>query len=367
MDIKFSVEQLVMQPTQLCNLNCSYCYLTDRDKNRKMTTEVAGWVAQGIAELGRVIEVIWHGGEPLSCGLEHFSKLILPFEWLREQGLVRHAVQTNATLLNERWCEFFRSHQFRVGVSIDGPAWANAKRVGWSGAPAFDKIMRGIGFLREAEIPFSAICVVSGDTLDRARELYDFFVELGCASLGINVEEQLGTHTITINSRDNGVRVIKFWQELFAAWRENPAIKVREFGRMLPSLAAMNNGRTSAPELYDLFPSVAWNGDVVLRAPEFLNAVAPSYDNFVVGNMLNEDLLSIFERGETAAYVKDFVCGVHRCQKECEYFSLCYGGQAGNKFFEHGTTNATETVFCRNSVKRLADAILQELESQTPN
>jgi len=155
----------------------------------------------------------------LSRGLPYFTKLVDHFDRLREQELVRHAIQTNATLINERWCEFFRHHQFRVGVSIDGPAWANTKRVGWNGSPSFDKIMLGIRYLREAEIPFSAICVVSGNTLGKARELYNFFVELRCASLGINVEEQLGVHTVTINSQqaDGTTRVTKFWQELFRA------------------------------------------------------------------------------------------------------------------------------------------------------
>lgn len=170
MDIRFSVERMVMQPTSLCNLNCSYCYFSDRDNNRKMSAVVAERVAQGIAELDNVVEIVWHGGEPLSCVIDHFTKLVAPLEQLRARELVRHAIQTNATLINERWCEFFKSHQFRIGVSIDGPALANSKRVGWNGAPAFDKIMRGIHFLREAEIPFSVICVVSGNTLDKTKE-----------------------------------------------------------------------------------------------------------------------------------------------------------------------------------------------------
>lgn len=358
---------MVMQPTQLCNLNCSYCYLPDRNKNRKMSPAIAERVAQGIAELGSAVEIVWHGGEPLSCGIDHFTKLAAPLEQLRNQEMVWHAIQTNATLINESWCEFFKSHQFRVGVSIDGPAWANSKRIGWNGQSAFDKIMRGIHFLREAEIPFSVICVVSDSILDKAKELYDFFVGLGCASIGVNIEEQLGVHTVTINSGDDGSRVTRFWRGLFVAWQENPTIKVREFSRILPSLAAFTDRHTQPPKVYDVFPSVAWNGNVVFLAPEFLNTVAPRYDNFVVGNILNENLQTIVERGKVSAYVKDFIRGVNHCQEECEYFSLCYGGQAGNKFFEHGTTNVTETAFCRNSEKRLADAILQELETAIPN
>lgn len=326
-----------------------------------MALAIAERVAQGIAEIDSTVEIIWHGGEPLSCGLNHFSQLVSPFEQLREQGIVRHGIQTNATLIDERWCEFFRSHQFRVGVSLDGPLWANTRRVGWNDKPAFDKIMRGIGYLREAGIPFSVICVVGKDNLDKAKELYEFFTGLGCTSLGVNIEESLGVHIV--NSCDDGITVTIFWQELFSEWRKNPVIKMRDFARMLPSLVVLGNEtQKGPPELYDIFPSVAWNGDVVLLAPEFLNTNAPRYANFVVGNVLNESLRTIIERGENASYVQDFSRGVSRCREECEYFSVCYGGQAGNKFFEHGTINVTETAFCRNSEKRLADAILRQLE-----
>lgn len=323
---------------------------------------VAERVARGIVGIGNSVELVWHGGEPLSCGLKHFSQLVFPFEQLREQGLVRYGIQTNATFINEDWCEFFRSHRFQVGVSIDGPPWANQRRVGWDGKPAFDRIMRGIERLRETDIPFNVICVVSGDTLNRGKELYNFFIELGCDSFGVNIEEQLCAHIVTISSDDHGTTVTRFWQELFAAWQENPVMKVREFTRMLPSLAAFNDGQSDFPKLYDIFPSVAWNGDVVLLAPEFLNTNALRYGNFVVGNVLEEDLQVIVERGKTTSYVQDFVHGVSRCKDECEHFLLCCGGQAGNKFFECDTTDATETAFCRNSEKRLADAILKDLE-----
>ncbi len=361
MGIKYSIERVVMQPTSLCNLNCGYCYLPDRNKNQKMSLAVAERVAQGIAKIDRTVEIIWHGGEPLSCGLNHFSQLVSPFEQLREQGSVRHGIQTNATLIDQHWCEFFRLHQFRVGVSIDGPVWANTRRVGWDDKPAFDKIMLGIGRLREAGLPFSAICVVGEDEVYKARELYEFFVGLGCSSLGVNIEESLGAHVVS--SCDDGATVTMFWQTLFSEWRKNPVIKMRDFARILPSLAALGNEAQKGPlELYDIFPSVAWNGDVVLLAPEFLNTNAPRYADFVVGNVLDESLQTIVRRGETAPYVQDFSRGVGRCREECEYFSLCYGGQAGNKFFEHGTTDATETAFCRNSEKRLADAVLRQLE-----
>src|SRR5258708_32543924 len=92
--------------------------------------------------------------------------------------------------------------------------------------------------------------------------------------------------------------------------------------------------------------------------------MACAFRDFITGNVRSEDLGSIVERGKTAPYVDDFVRGLDRCRMQCEYFSTCYGGQPGNKFFELGTLDGTETSFCRNSAKLLADAIVCELTSQ---
>src|SRR4051794_5671070 len=148
---------VVMQPTTLCTLDCSYCYLPFRSADRRMPVEVAAAVAasvDGWARTGR-FSVVWHGGEPLAAGREHLAALLAPFG-----AGVEHHVQTNATLIDDAWCEFFEQHRVRVSVSVDGPRARNGDRVTRGGAPAYDRIVRGIGALRRHGIPFSALCVV---------------------------------------------------------------------------------------------------------------------------------------------------------------------------------------------------------------
>src|SRR5207302_3352348 len=59
---------VVLQPTAFCNINCSYCYLPDRNNKHvleqstvtRLFTELfaSGWTAPQLT-------VIWHAGEPL--------------------------------------------------------------------------------------------------------------------------------------------------------------------------------------------------------------------------------------------------------------------------------------------------------------
>ena len=92
----------------------------------------------------------WHGGEPLAAGRVQLAALMAPF-----QG-VEHHVQTNATLIDDAWCEFFVEHGMRVSVSIDGPARHDARRVDRGARPAHQRILKGIDTLRRHGIAIAA-------------------------------------------------------------------------------------------------------------------------------------------------------------------------------------------------------------------
>ena len=62
-DLPGPLELLVLQPTPFCNINCSYCYLPDRQSTKQMSAKTLeqtfAWVfASGLVRAPFVL--LWH-------------------------------------------------------------------------------------------------------------------------------------------------------------------------------------------------------------------------------------------------------------------------------------------------------------------
>lgn len=347
-----------MQPTTACNLNCTYCYLPERKKSNRMGIEVARAVAENLRERQRSVTLVWHGGEPLAIGIDRFRELLEPFSTLRRERLVRHNLQTNATLISEEWCALFKEQGVVIGISIDGDEDQNSARASWSGSQSFQSAFRGINVLRNAEIPFGVIAVVNSHNISKPQRLYEFAISLGCETLNVNVEEKEGQNLERDTLSDQAVRV--FWQGLFNAWRRNPAIRVRELQNALSWLSAKAKNSEVPPlsREKEFWPTVATNGDVVVLSPELISVPASERSRFVVGNVLKTSLQDIVELSKTYWYIQEFFSGVSNCAATCPYYEYCGGGEASNKYFELNDITGTETAHCRHTKKLVVDAIL---------
>ncbi|WP_229877021.1 cyclophane-forming radical SAM peptide maturase AmcB [Streptomyces bluensis] len=357
---------MLMQPTTLCNLNCTYCYLPDRNVARRMSTEVAQRVAAGVREWSRQrpVAVVWHGGEPLAVGPAYFRALVEPFG-PGETHPVIQAVQTNATLIDEAWCEVFATVPVRVTVSLDGPQEANAARVDWAGGPSTQRAMSGIAMLRQAGIRFGMIAVVADASPGAAADLYRFACELGCDNLGVNLAEKKGVYA---GGQDPEYSVVAFWQELAACWHADPRIQVRELDHAytyireeLSGTAAQRADRPVMP-----LPLVMWDGDFLPVGAELAGFRSAQHGPFTAGNVLDTPLTVLTARATEVPWVAEALAGVTNCRKHCDYFAYCRGGQVANKYFETGRLDSTETTYCRASKISLMEGILRHAERSRP-
>jgi uncharacterized protein len=316
---------------------------------RAVADTVNDWAARA-----ERFSVVWHGGEPLTAGMAHLAELMAPFAG------VEHHFQTNATLIDDGWCEFFAAHDVHIGLSIDGPRDRTGQRVLRGGEPAYDRIIRGVTALRRHGIPFAALCVVSDPRPGHATELYEYFADLGCTTLGVNVEEQEG-----VNLRSNlyDARLVRgFWSELTAAWRADPRLEVREVEWALRFAGAALAGEADAllPRRHDPIPTIAHDGAVVLLSPELAGFASAAYGDFASGSVLRTPLGEIVAAaaGRPTGWIAEYLTGVEACRSSCAYFGFCGGAHAANRFFEHGRFDTTVTRHCSNSKIALLEGVL---------
>jgi uncharacterized protein len=341
-------DTIILQPTSLCPLACTYCYLPERHLKQDMTPAVAAAIAAGIEPSWSPIEIVWHGGEPPAIGRARYADLLEPFEPLRRVGRIQHKMQTGATLITDAWCELFERYEIGIGVSIDGPRSNNLHRVDRAGRSMFDRIVAGIEALSKRDIPFTVLAVVSRDGTSRAHDVLDFLRDLGARWVGFNIEAKEGAN---VDGNTPAMeQAQRFWRDTFTWSKQNREVTVREIERLLGFLGLKPQLRESDAR-HDLIPTIGWNGDVVLLSPELLGVRDARYHNFVAGNVLTDSLPTILGRAADLSYVQEFLIGLEQCKATCEFFPYCQGAHAGDRYFEHGTFTATETEHCKTSVQ----------------
>ena len=123
------------------------------------------------------VAVAWQGGEPTLMGLDFFKRSIEYEKKYTPPGVtLLNTIQTNGTMLDDEWCEFFKQNNFLVGLSLDGPReYHDAYRVDKGGAGTFDKVMRAARLMQQHQVDFNILCTVHAANGDHGLEVYRFF------------------------------------------------------------------------------------------------------------------------------------------------------------------------------------------------
>jgi len=348
------IGMVVLQPTAFCNINCSYCYLPDRDNKHVMAQATvtrlfgelfaSGWAAPRVT-------VIWHAGEPLVVPPDFYRGAFAAIERLRPADVaITHAFQTNGMLIDDEWCALFRDWKVGVGVSLDGPRELHdANRRTRSGAGTFDGTLAGIRRLQAAQLPFHVISVLSSASLGDPDGLLEFYLEHGIDHVCFNVEESEGSHVSQLFAgaelqRRYEAFLRRFWHRA----REDGRVKfVREIDLAIARVFRPNEATIRNEQVEPLaMLNVDSHGNVSSFSPELLGLKNAAYGDFLLGNVNRDSLAQIHEACLQSALYRDIRQGVDACRETCEYFSVCGGGAPVNKLFEAGSFTGTRTSFC---------------------
>jgi uncharacterized protein len=369
---------LVLQPSPFCNIDCDYCYLPNRSSKKRMPLEIVAATIEKVFAADLVLgplTVIWHAGEPLAVPISYYEQAFNEISRKAPAGaVIRHCMQSNGTLINDAWCEFVSAHNVSIGLSIDGPAdLHDAHRKTRSGRGSHQAAMAGLRRLQAHRIPFHVISVITRQSLGRAKDIYQFFYELGISQLGFNIEEIEGENTRSslISAGSAGETVEAFMATIFELQKaDGGRMRIREFDAALGKIRSQKSLRDlDFPHFNEQVRpfgilNVDCDGNYSTYSPELLGMDISPYGTFSFGNMLKDDFVEAVEGSKFRSVFTDIQSGINRCKDSCAYYGYCGGGAPANKYYENGSFGTAETIFCKYSVKLPLEIVLRDLEGR---
>jgi len=326
----------------------------------------------------RDIELLWHAGEPLAAGLPFYREAWAIFHReLRDRFKIQQKFQTNATLLDKAWCEYFIQSNSFVGISLDGPQEIHdSQRFSRSRSGSFFKVMRGVNLLRDHGIPLNALCVLTPASLRQPDRMFDFFLSNKILNIAFNVEETEGEHFVSALVEGKNMPTVR--RDYLAFMRrfldlnlhhESP-LRVREFQAQSQHLSNRAHDRSFYPDQAEnnvgKIITVSRSGEVFSWSPELASGVKDDVAFFSLGNVNEVNSLDeLLDSAKARRIQSEINSGVSKCRRTCRYFNVCGGGWPANKFYENGSFDSTETLRCRLQTQALTDLILEQTRRET--
>ncbi|HMD71935.1 MAG TPA: anaerobic sulfatase maturase [Bryobacteraceae bacterium] len=326
--------QVFVKPAgAFCNLDCGYCYYRDKRSlypgagmARMPDSLLEEYIVQHIAAArGPEIHFSWHGGEPTTLGVDFFRRAVELQRKHRPAGWrIRNGIQTNGVLLDEEWCRFLAAGNFRIGLSLDGPAELHDPyRVNRGGQPTHRFAMRGYQLLRRHEVPTDILCVAHNLNAGHPLTVYRFFREIGASFLGFlpaveqapDNPEVAGPYTPAADAY--GAFLCKIFDEWLA--RDTARIAVQAFEEAARPALGLEHSLCVFRETCGQVPVLEHNGDFFPCD----HYVDPEHR---LGNIRETPLAGLLESPAQRAFGEAKRDRLPRYCRECEVLAMCHGG-----------------------------------------
>jgi len=354
-DLMVSDFSLLIKPASAdCNLRCDYCFYLKRmslypeSRIHRMSDPVlektiAAYMAteQGCYTFG------WQGGEPTLMGLPFFKRVTeLQQKYGRPGAKIANGLQTNGTLLTEDFAAHLAEFKFLIGLSVDGPATLHdAGRVYQQGRGSHADVVNGMRLLRDAEVEFNVLTLVSRHNVDKPLEIYNYLKDLGinyhqyieC----VEHDENGAILPFSINGDEWGnflIAIFDYWYK-----KDTRKVSIRLFDTILTQLADGYDNTCASGKDCRLYLVVEYNGDVY-PCDFFVNS------DQRLGNITS----STWEDLRNSSMYRDFgarkMALSEKC-KICPYLRHCHGDCPKNRVGMFQNNFATVSHFCDGWLK----------------
>ncbi len=348
-----------------CNLDCHYCYYLDKaaqygGREAVMSDELLELYIKQYIEANEVpvVQFCWHGGEPLLLGVEFYRRAIELQQKYAAGKRIENTLQTNATLVDERWCELFAENHFLVGVSLDGPEDIHdAFRRTKAARPTFARVMESIGMFRRSGVEYNTLSVVNRLGEGRGAEVYRFLRDsVGSRYMQFlpaveHVVDLPGHHRPQIVSPDReGARLAEwsvtargygdFMCDVFDEWviRDVGQTFVQLFDATLAQWCGVQPGVCSMGETCGDALVVEHNGDVY-SCDHFV------YPEYRLGNIRETTLAEIYRSKRRREFGLDKRNTLPAECLSCKYYFACRG-ECPKHRFDRGADGQPKNSLC---------------------
>jgi uncharacterized protein len=326
------ISVLIKPASSICNLRCKYCFYANVSSLRevrsfgKMKVDVAEKMIKNIfvdLEDGDELTLAFQGGEPTMAGLSYFRTITQLISEQRKRVKVHYALQTNGTIINEKWCAFLKEHDFLVGLSIDGqPLYHDLNRVDSKGRGTFHRVMLTKQLFDAYEIEYNVLTVLTNPLAKEAKKVFRFLKEqhieyvqfIPC--LDDLDAIQKNEHALTPK------RFASFYHQLFACWLEELKSGHYISIKLFDDLMNLFVGRqvTACGILGNCQMQYVIEADGSVYPCDFY-----VLDDYRMGYIQEQTLRELFEQEIS----RDFLCEKpalqEKCQK-CPFIQVCGGG-----------------------------------------
>lgn len=327
-----AINFLIKPASSNCNLRCKYCFYSSIAENRETASYgimkediLENVVKKGLEYADYYCGFAFQGGEPTIAGLEFFEKC-MKFEkkYNIKKLRIQNSIQTNGTLIDEKWAKFLHDNNFLVGLSLDGIKDVhNLNRIDSKKNGTFNRVMKTVELFKKFKVEYNILYVVTSESARYANKIYSFFKKndfkylqfINCLD-PLNVEP--GKENYSLKPKD----LEKFLKITFDRWYEDcikgDYVSIRFFDNLVFMLFG------NKPEACSMTGVCSCNcvieGDGGVYPCDFY-----VLDQWKLGNIKDNGIMDMINSGVAKKFIEPSKHIPEKCE-ECKWFSLCRGG-----------------------------------------
>ena len=219
---------IIAKVTNLCNIDCQYCY--DRPfrealgHNKIISFDKVDRMVELASKYAREITLIWHGGEPTLAGVDFYKKIydeILP---KYPYASFVTDIQTNGTLIDEKWVELAKKYDIGVGSSYNATnedlRHTTEDNALGSRKHNIHSTFENIKNAEKLGLPIGVIDVITKENFRNLIDVYEFYKKEGITSCFNEVHNsgEAEKHDFLFMTKEEQAEYTEVMSKYFAYW-----------------------------------------------------------------------------------------------------------------------------------------------------